>query len=65
MQSKVKIIVTFFKSPQATTKLNEIQKQMGFVKLTMKQDTITCSTHAMFTRIWKLKELKDISPYKL
>lgn len=69
-QAMVKAIVSFFKrSPQAASKLKEMEKQMGFNELTLKQDVVTrCnSTYDMFERLLEVKEpvvstLANINP---
>lgn len=59
IRKKIKIIVDFFrKSPQATEKLKQMQKQLGTPELNIKQDVVTRwnSTYDMFQRIIDIKE---------
>lgn len=59
IRQKIKIIVDFFRrSPQATEKLKQMQKQLGTSELNIKQDVPTRwnSTYDMFQRILDIKE---------
>lgn len=59
IREKVKSIVDFFRrSPQATEKLKQMQKQLGAPELKIKQDVVTRwnSTYDMFQRILDIKE---------
>lgn len=59
IRQKIKIIVDFFRrSPQATEKLKQMQKQLGKPELNIKQDVVTRwnSTYDMFERVIEIKE---------